>query len=387
MTRLPAPDPVALEHSQRLMSLIEAEIRAAGGWIPFARYMELALYAPGLGYYAAGARKLGKDGDFVTAPEITPLFGHTLARQAAQVVEETGGDIVELGAGSGRLASQLLLELERLQRLPGAYSILEVSPDLQERQQAWLRATAPHLLPRVRWLERLPERITGLVLANEVLDALPVNVVAWRDAGVAERGVALTGEGKFTWSDRPLASGALRSAAERLRLPPGYVSEIGLAARGLTASLARSLARGAVLFLDYGFGRAEYYHPQRAQGTLMCHYRQLAHGDPFSHVGLTDITAHVDFTAVAESALAQGAQLLGYTTQAHFLVNCGITELLGRVSPKDPAYLSQAAGAQKLLSPAEMGELFKVMALGRGLDRSLIGYASGDLSRTLFAIG
>ncbi len=385
MTRLPAPDPLALEHSQRLTSLIEAEVRAARGWIPFARYMELALYAPGLGYYSAGARKFGREGDFDTAPEITPLFGHALARQAAQVLAETGGDIIELGAGSGRLASQLLLELERLDALPSAYSILEVSAELRERQHTWLRATAPHLLPRLRWLERLPERVTGLVLANEVLDALPVHLVAWRGAGIFERGVELK-DGAFAWSERPLPPGALRSAAERLRLPAGYVSEIGLAARGLAASLARGLARGAILFLDYGFGRAEYYHPQRAQGTLMCHHRQLAHGDPFSHLGLTDITAHVDFTAVAEAALAQGAELAGYTTQAHFLVNCGITGLLTRVSPQDPAYLPLAAGAQKLLSPAEMGELFKAIALGKGLSQPLIGFARGDLSRLLFAL-
>lgn len=385
MTHLPAPNAAALDHSTKLRHLIEAEISAARGWIPFARYMELALYAPGLGYYSAGARKFGAEGDFVTAPEITPLFGHTLARQAAQVLAATRGDIFELGAGSGQLACQLLLELERLEALPAAYTILEVSADLRERQQARLRATAPHLMPRVRWLERLPERITGLVLANEVLDALPVHAVAWRNAGLFERGVTLE-NGAFAWGERPLAPGALRSAAEKLRLSGGYLSEIGLAARGLAASLARSLARGAILFLDYGFGRAEYYHPQRTQGTLMCHYRQFAHGDPFSHVGLTDITAHVDFTAVAQSALAQGAQLLGYTTQAHFLVNCGITELLARVSPKDPTYLALAAGAQKLLSPSEMGELFKVMALGKGLAQPLLGFARGDRSRMLFAL-
>jgi SAM-dependent MidA family methyltransferase len=232
----------------------------------------------------------------------------------------------------------------------------------------------------------LPERITGLVLANEVLDALPVNVVAWHRDGIAERGVALTDDGSFTWSERPLAPGALRSAAERMRLPAGYVSEVGLAARGLVASVARSLVRGAALFLDYGFGRSEYYHPQRSQGTLMCHYRQLAHGDPFSNVGLTDITAHVDFTAVAESALAQGAKLAGYTTQANFLVNCGITELLSKVSPSEAAYAPLAAGAQKLLAPSEMGELFKVVALSRGLTQPLAGFARGDLSRLLFAV-
>ncbi|HSD61487.1 MAG TPA: SAM-dependent methyltransferase [Burkholderiales bacterium] len=385
MTRLPTPDAAALDHSARLRRLIEADIRAAGGWIPFARYMELALYAPGLGYYSAGARKLGAEGDFFTAPEITPLFGHTLARQAAQVLAATRGDIFELGAGTGKLALQLLLELERLEALPAAYSILEVSAELRERQQAWLRATAPHLLSRVRWLERLPERISGLVLANEVLDALPVHAVAWRDTGLFERGVAVENSA-FAWSERPLAPGALRSAAEKLRLSGGYLSEIGLAGRGLVASLARALVRGAILFLDYGFGRAEYYHPQRAQGTLMCHYRQLAHDDPFSHVGLTDITAHVDFTAVAESALARGAQLLGYTTQGHFLVNCGITELLARVPPTDPTYLALAVGVQKLLSPSEMGELFKVMALGKGLAEPLLGFARGDRSRMLFTL-
>src|SRR5512134_665127 len=190
MTLLPTPDAAALDHSARLRRLIEAEIRAGGGWIPFARYMELALYAPGLGYYSAGARKFGNEGDFFTAPEITPLFGHALARQAAQVLAATGGDMIELGAGSGQLAGQLLLELERLEALPAAYSILEVSADLRERQMSWLRATAPHLLSRLRWLDRLPERVTGLVLANEVLDALPVHVVAWRTGGIAERGVA-----------------------------------------------------------------------------------------------------------------------------------------------------------------------------------------------------
>lgn len=384
MTSLPEPDTAARAHSVRLGSFIRDQIRAAGGWIPFARYMELALYAPGLGYYSAGARKFGASGDFVTAPEMSPLFGRCVARQAAQVLTQTGGGVLELGAGSGTLASQVLVELERLGALPGRYDILEVSADLRERQESLLRTTAPHLLERVHWLDRLPEKLTGLVLGNELLDALPADLVAWRDAGIFERGVSAAGDA-FAWEERPISPGPLREAALRLAPGDGYVSEICLAARALVASLARILRRGVLLFVDYGFGRAEYYHPQRGAGTLMCHYRHLAHDDPFAWPGLTDITAHVDFTAVTEAGLAQGARLLGFTTQAHFLVNCGITELLAGASPEDAArYLPLAAEAQKLLSPSEMGELFKVIALGRGIEPPLLGFARGDRSRSLF---
>jgi SAM-dependent MidA family methyltransferase len=385
MSSLPEPEPEALAHSEQLAGLIAGEIRAGGGWMSFARYMELALYAPGLGYYSAGARKLGETGDFVTAPEMTPLLGHTLARQAAQIVGLTGGAILELGAGSGRLASHLLLELERLGTLPERYLILEVSADLRERQEALLLTTAPHLLGRVEWLDRLPSHFSGLILGNEVLDAVPVHLVAWHANDIRERGVVLEGDA-FRWEERPLAPGPLLDAASRLAPGVSYASEIGLASHALVASLARCLERGVLLFIDYGFGRAEYYHPQRDRGTLMCHYRHLAHDDPFSYPGLTDITSHVDFTAVTEAALAAGAKLLGYTTQAHFLVNCGITQLLARVPADDAArYLPLAAQVQKLLSPSEMGELFKVIALGKGIEAPLLGFTCGDLSRMLFA--
>jgi SAM-dependent MidA family methyltransferase len=384
MSSLPEPDPAARGHSERLADLIREEIRAAGGWIPFSRYMELALYAPGLGYYTAGARKFGAAGDFVTAPEMSPMFGRCVARQAAQVLAKTGGGVLELGAGSGALASHVLVELERRNALPAHYDILEVSADLRERQASRLSATAPHLLDRVRWLDRLPDTLTGLILGNEVLDALPVNIVAWRDAGIFERGVAAAGEG-FVWDEREMPPGALLNAASRLAPGRDYVSEICLAARALVAGLARNLERGVLLFMDYGFGRAEYYHPQRAAGTLMCHCRHLAHDDPFAWPGLGDITAHVDFTAITEGGLSQGAQLLGYTTQAHFLVNCGITDLLAGASPEDAArYLPLAAQAQKLLSPSEMGELFKVIALGKGVEAPLLGFSRGDRSRSLF---
>lgn len=381
MPPLPTPAPEALQHSRALSQLIRGEIETQGGWIAFSRYMELALYAPGFGYYGAGARKFGRGGDFVTAPEISSLFGRTLARQAAEVIGADG--ILELGAGTGRLAADMLLELERIERLPAHYRILEVSPDLRERQRETLSRCAPHLLPRVQWLEHLPHAIDALVLANEVLDALPAHLVAWRGAEVFERGVVAQ-DGSFAFSDRPLAQGELAAIARAISPGTDYVSEICLAARGLVRSLSHALARGVLLFIDYGFGHREYYHPQRARGTLMCHYRHQVHDDPFFAPGLQDITAHVDFSAAAEAGIDSGLSLLGYTTQAHFLLNCGITQLLGETPADDTAaYLPLASQAHQLLSPAEMGELFKVMALGRGIEPPLLGFARGDLSRLL----
>lgn len=383
MPPLPEPSPQALQHSQRLASLIHREIAGSGGWITFARFMELALYAPGLGYYSAGTGKFGEAGDFVTAPEISPLFGQTLARQLAQVIRLTGGDVLEVGAGSGRLAAQLLPELETLGALPARYLILEVSADLRERQQRLLARLAPHLAARLAWLDALPHSFTGLVLGNEVLDAMPVHAVAWRADGLFERGVANEGDG-FVWSERPLTSGPLLEAAARLNLPAGYVSEIGPAARGFIASLAGVLEKGVILMLDYGFGESEYYHPQRSQGTLVCHTRHHAHDNPFHLPGLQDITAHVDFSAIARTGLAHGLELFGYTSQARFLINCGITDVLGRTPAEDAAaYLPLAAQVQKLLSPAEMGELFKVIALGKDIREPLLGFTGGDKSRLL----
>jgi SAM-dependent MidA family methyltransferase len=384
MSSLPHPAPEALSHSARLAGLIRTEIDAAGGWLGFDRFMTLALYAPGLGYYSAGLEKFGFDGDFVTAPEISPLFGRCLARQAAQVLGTAGVDVLELGAGSGKLAVAMLAELERLKCLPQRYLILEVSASLREAQKNKINSKLPlRIAQKVTWLDALPEVFTGLVLGNEVLDALPAQLVVWHESGASERGVAVE-NGQFVWRDRPLSQGRLFEAARALALPPGHVSEISLAAGGLTASLAGMLERGVVLMLDYGFPQREYYHPQRAQGTLMCHYRHHAHDDPFLYPGLQDITTHVDFTAVAEAAVAQGASLLGYASQTQFLINCGITDLLAQVLPEDAAaYLPLAAQAQKLLSPAEMGELFKAVAFGKGFDDLLLGFASGDKRRTL----
>ncbi len=371
--------PEQIQSSARLGELIRSEIAANHGWLSFSRFMALALYAPGLGYYSAGAAKFGAAGDFVTAPEISALFGRTVARQAAQILEASGGDLLELGAGSGKLAFDMLSELQRLDQLPNRYFILEVSADLRERQRQRLAPFAD----RVEWLEALPESFSGLIFGNEVLDALPVHVVEWRDQGLAERGVVCR-DGHFEWADRPLPSGPLYEAAAKLKLAPGYRSEIGLAAQGLIASLAEILKSGALLFIDYGFGASEFYHPQRREGTLMCHFRHRAHDDPLSHPGLQDLTAHVDFSAIAEAGLARGLALAGYTSQAHFLINCGLTDLLAETSPEQAgAYLPLAAQAQKLVSPAEMGELFKVIAFAKGLKTPLRGFARGDKRHTL----
>lgn len=367
MPALPEPSPDALAHARRVAEHLRDRIAAEGGWIDFASYMDLALYAPGLGYYSAGTRKFGAAGDFVTAPELTPLFGQTLARVAAPVLAETGGDILELGPGSGRLALDMLLELERLGRLPARYRLLEPSAELRRRQHALFEHQAPRLLERLDWPDALPERIAGLVLGNEVLDALPAHVVRWGDERWFERGVAAAADGGLVWAERTLDGGPLLAAAQAIDAEPGYVSEIGLAAPALVATLAERLERGMVLFLDYGFPRAEYYHPQRNTGTLMCHYRHHAHDDPFWLPGLNDITVHVDFSAVAEAGRRAGLALLGYDSQAGFLLAAGLLDRLGELEPGGAEYYRQAAAVQKLVSPGEMGELFKVLTLGRGL--------------------
>ncbi|HUX30841.1 MAG TPA: SAM-dependent methyltransferase [Thiobacillus sp.] len=380
---LPAPTPDALAHSQRVAAHLRTLIDAAGGWLPFSRYMEAALYAPGLGYYAAGAMKFGAAGDFVTAPELTPLFGRTLAHALAPVLAETGGEVLELGAGSGRLAADLLGELERLDALPACYSILEVSADLRQRQQENIARKLPQLVDRVLWLDALPAHFSGVILGNEVLDALPAELVHWTDNGPLSRGVIVEGEA-FAWQDRPIADPVLRARADALDLAPGYVSEINLAADALIGSLAQVLDRGLILLIDYGFVAAEYYHPQRHMGTLRAHYRHHALDEPFYLPGLCDLTAHVDFSAVARAATAAGLELAGYASQAGFLLNSGLTELLMQTPPSDAAaYLPQANAVQRLVSPAEMGELFKVIGFGKGGIAPLAGFARGDRRHSL----
>lgn len=383
MSSLPLPSPEAQAHSDQVRDLIHHDILRQGGWIPFSRFMELALYAPGMGYYSAGARKFGAAGDYVTAPEISSLFGRTLARQLVEIMAQSTPHIIELGAGSGKLAVDILGELEQQNSLPERYDILEVSADLRERQQALLQARLPHLINRVHWLDALPDSISGVLVANEVLDALPVHLVRWTDANIVERGVA-SKEKNFVWQERLPESSMLREIAQQVKVPEDTLSEVSLAARGLVSSLSERLHRGVLLFIDYGFGAREYYHPQRTQGTLMCHYRHHAHDDPFFLPGLQDITAHVDFTAVAEAAIDAGLHLYGYTTQACFLINGGITGLLAETDSENVRdYLPLSAQLQKLTSPAEMGELFKIIALGKGVNIPLCGFVAGDKSRLL----
>lgn len=387
---LPHPDADAQRASDVLAARIGDEITARGGWIGFDRFMEMALYTPGLGYYSGGAHKFGAAGDFVTAPELTPAFSQTLAAQAQQILALSAPYIIEVGAGSGQLAADLLLELEARSCLPESYLILDLSGELRQRQRATIARLAPHLLERIEWIDRLPDHFDGLVLANELLDAIPVHLVVWGDEEtpdqIFERGVAWI-DSTFTWSDTPAQGRVLERArliAAECPLPTGYLSEIGIAAMDWTASWAHILGRGALLLIDYGFPRHEFFHPQRAGGTLMCHYRHHAHTEPLYLPGLQDITAHVDFTAVIEAGHGAGLGLLGYTTQAAFLLNCGLTQVLSRIPVEDPRrYLPHAQAAQKLISPAEMGELFKVIALGKGIEEPLLGFALGDRSASL----
>ena len=383
---LPTPDPDASLHSRRLQAHIADAIADAGGWISFARFMELALYAPGLGYYSGGARKFGAAGDFVTAPELTPAFAQSLATQVAQIMAVSARQILEVGAGSGRLAADLLAELAQRGATPERYLILELSGELRERQRQTIAATVPHLLARVHWLDALPTHLDGLVLANELLDAIPAHLVRWQDDTIAERGVSLGDDG-FEWAERPATAAVLaraRALSGNVTAGEGYLSEIGLAAAAWTASWAAILGRGALLLIDYGFPRREFYHPQRNEGTLMCHYRHHAHPDPFFLPGLQDITVHVDFTAIAEAGTEAGLDFLGYTNQATFLLNCGLTDVMARTPATDAAhYLPLANAVHKLISPAEMGELFKVIALGRGIDEPLVGFTAGDQSSKL----
>ncbi len=389
-TTIPEPDAAGQAHSARLARRVREEIAAAGGFLPFERFMELALYAPGLGYYVAGAHKFGAGGDFVTAPELSPLFSRCLARQCAEVLAgfERSACLLELGGGSGRMAADLLAELERLEALPDHYYLLEPSPELQARQRATLAEAVPHLLGSVRWLERLDGlALHGVVLANEVADALPVQRFRQRESGLFELGVAEV-DGALASAERPADPAlAARVAALRRGLPDWplpYTSELCPRLGPWLAALAEAVAQGVLLFIDYGYPRAEYYHPQRQDGTLLCHYRHRALDDPLARLGLQDITASVDFTALAEAGTAAGLTLAGYTTQAHFLLANGLEALFLAEAGDDPRRQLALARQIKLLTlPSEMGERFQVMAFQKGLDSPLRGFALRDLRHRL----
>ncbi|HET7569567.1 MAG TPA: SAM-dependent methyltransferase [Gammaproteobacteria bacterium] len=388
---LPLPGADARVHSDRLRAHILDAIDAAGGAITFERYMELALYAPGLGYYSAGTHKFGEAGDFITAPEVSPLFSRVVARQCAEILAASDGDtILELGAGSGALAAAALAELAQHDALPAHYWILETSADLRARQRTRLqRALTADVLARVEWLDSLPAApFRGVIVGNEVLDALPVARFMATAQGLREQGVGREGDA-LVWRDLP-ARDALRAAVARIEdergepFVAGYVSEINLNLPAFIRGLADGVERGALLFIDYGLPRAAFYLAERAAGTLMCHYRHRAHGDPFFYPGLQDITAHVDFTAVAEAGVAAGLELDGYTTQAFFLLGGGLETMLAASDAADTrAHLELTREVQTLTSPADMGERFKAILLGRGLGTQPSGFALRDFSSRL----
>jgi SAM-dependent MidA family methyltransferase len=390
-TALPLPPLTAdeAEHSRRLVRRIWEEIDARGGWLSFERFMEMALYEPGLGYYSAGAIKLGAGGDFVTAPEVSPLFSRCLATQCSEILQHvSGGGILEFGAGSGVMAADLLNELAAQGSLPERYLILEVSADLRERQRALLQERAPEHATRVEWLDRLPEAFRGVVLANEVLDALPVQRFRVRGDQINSLGVTWQ-LGRLDWSETR-ADAELAAAVRRIeantgeRLPDGYTSEVNLRLAPWIAGIAAALKQGVALFVDYGLPQRQYYRSERSEGTLLCHFRHRFHDDPLINVGVQDIGAWVDFTAVAEAASSAGLGVAGFATQAHFLIGNGLEQLLAPTDDHELASRVQLARQAMLLTlPGEMGERFKVIGLTRGFEQPLRGFAVRDLAATL----
>lgn len=381
MSTLPTPSTEALQHSDKLKQHLLAHIRTQPtDSISFAEFMQIALYEPGLGYYAAGSRKFGKDGDFITAPELSPLFSHCLARQCIDVLGTLPErNLLEIGAGSGIMAADILLYLEQEQQLPAEYLILETSPELQQRQESTLTQKAPHLLSRVRWLAELPPKFSGMILANELLDALPVHLFELTEDATLEKCITIQNSA-LTWDRRP-AGNALKQAIDTLQehypnLQSPYTSEVNLALTGLIQDLSQCLDQGIILFIDYGFPQKEYYHPERNTGTLMCHYRHQSHPDPLLNLGLQDITAHVDFTAVAMAGINNNLDLLGYTNQASFLLNTGLLNPDQGTNQKTRYQQNQAI--KMLTLPTEMGELFKVMALGKQYSNELLGFKTLD---------
>jgi SAM-dependent MidA family methyltransferase len=387
--RLPLPDELAQAVSNRLLKQIRRAIDQTSHGIPFDRFMEMALYAPGLGYYVAGSRKFGEAGDFVTAPEVSPLFAQCMARQAVPVLEPLEqGDVMEFGAGSGAMAADMLAELEQLECLPRHYTIMEISPELQARQRETLHQRVPHLLERVVWLQRLPEAFEGFVIANELLDAMPVSRFRIGESGVEESFVRYGDEGleeRFYAAETPQLATAVENLSTNVGgLSVGYQSEINLRQASWVQALAQSLQRGVVILVDYGYCAREYYHPQRSRGTLMCHYRHRAHDDPFRWVGLQDITSHVDFTAAARVGVEAGFHLGGYTTQAHFLLANGLDTLLAESDPDDLVrHMALMQGVKRLTLPSEMGERFKVLGMLKGMEMNLQGFSLRDFCERL----
>jgi SAM-dependent MidA family methyltransferase len=379
-TELPKPSDAALQHSQKLQRKIRDAIDENNGFISFRRYMEMALYEQGLGYYVAGARKIGPSGDFITAPEISPLFSQCLANQCQQVLSNIKGDIFELGAGSGLMAVHIMLELERQSSLPKSYYILDLSPELKQRQKETFQQLAPHLLPYIIWLNKLPKSFKGIILGNEVLDAMPVNVFTLHNKKLFEHHVI--------WQDQQFfeqlnpAQKALTNAVTDLKLQPmetPYTSEINLNIEGWVQALADCLSEGVIILIDYGYTASEYYHPDRNKGTLICHYQHHVNESPLLYSGLQDITANVDFTAVANAADKSGLDVAGFTSQAAFLAGNQLEKFFMQSLDQSPEQQYELAQQVRLLSlPSEMGERFKVIAVSKGYSHPLDGFSIVD---------
>lgn len=391
ITDLPEPDSAARDHSRWVVDAVVAAIRDNSGVISFADYMDLVLHAPGLGYYCTGSRKFGQEGDFITAPELSPWYSRCIARQCRQVLEVLDSPaIIEAGPGSGIMACDILLELERLNLLPDRYVMLETSAELRERQQQLAREKIPHLAETMQWWDSLPDvPLEGIVLANEVLDAMPVHRVRYNNGCFTELGVTEK-DGKLDWMPFPLADQGLLNEIERRMgelvavLPENYETEFNLYSDAWLRSMAGVINRGAMLLIDYGYTRSEYYHPQRLIGTLLCHYRHRVHADPFYYPGLQDITASVDFTTIAETAVDAGLKVAGFTTQAHFLMACGLLEMIRSDDPLSETEQAKRSQQVKILTmPAEMGERCKVMALARDLDIDWLGFGMTDFRSRL----
>ncbi|HHK5575792.1 TPA: class I SAM-dependent methyltransferase [Neisseria polysaccharea] len=380
---LPLPSPAAQQSSANLQTLLAEEIKKHRNWIPFSRFMELVLYAPQYGYYTGGSHKIGNDGDFITAPTLTPLFARTLARQLQELLPQTAGNIYEFGAGTGQLAADLLGSIsDGINR----YYIIEISPELAARQKDLIQTLAPQAAQKIVHLSALPETFDGIIIGNEVLDAMPVEIIRKDEGGSFEHvGVCLDND-RFAYSARPLNDPSL-SASASLYFPQTdfpYTGELHPQQYAFIRTLASRLERGGMIFIDYGFDAAQYYHPQRNQGTLIGHYRHHVIHNPFDFIGLADLTAHVNFTDIAQAGTDAGLDLIGYLPQSHFLLNLGITELLAQTGKTDSAaYIREAAAVQKLIDQHEMGELFKVIAFGKNINIDWTGFCFGDICHKL----
>ena len=367
-----------LSNQAATLVMLKTHLAQKNNWLDFASFMHHALFDPKYGYYMRDTYKFGSRGDFITAPEISDLFGRTIARQCAQILQMTGGGILELGGGSAVLGSDILLELDKMDCSLDEYLLFEPSPALTGRQKERIARLPPNIRSKVRWISELPKNFNGIIVANEVFDALPVHLLSLNANGWQERGIVSDNE-SLTWQDRPIEDERLYHAIDRLDVDSPYVTEVCLAANSLVNELSQSLDVGVILALDYGYEHPNYYHPDRRDGTLSCHYQHKVDSDPLERPGHKDITAHVDFSRLAHAAHDAGLEVAGYLSQADFLVNCGITDLLASFDPEQmDTYLPAASAAQKLLSPTLMGEMFKVISLTRGINEPLFGFSHGD---------